>query len=148
MEIGFNCFSLLMVPLIILTLAGVFPNTQLIAERIKNVLTLIISAIMAAFGANAYPKVKIDENGLLIEFFWGWYPIDWCDVGGVQVVKSYFGTFKIWIVKSKDLTEFHRLYGLLNIGKFEPCFVIHPLMKNHLELIQKIKQHSNKRYIS
>jgi len=130
--------------LIVLAIAKYLPNYQTITERIKIVLVLILSIFLIMFGVNFYPRIKVDENGLQVEFLWRWLRLEWKDIDGIRTVYTPLGVFVCWMVKSRKLTRLHRLYGLFVDFEFVPCFLIYPRMNNHLELIYEIKQHLKK----
>jgi len=130
--------------MIALTITKYFLAYQTIVDRLKTILVAILVIIGVVYQAYSMPRVKTDDDGLLVEFLWQWLRIKWEDVDGVREIKSYSGRFHVWMVESHQLTFFHRFYGLLNNGKFKPCFLVHSTMVNHLELINEIKRCSKK----
>ncbi len=126
----------------VLTAVKYNPLYQSIIDRLKALLVIALVIFGIIYQAYSTPRIKVDKEGLLVEFLWYWLRIGWEGIDGIREVKSQIGSFRVWVVRSQKLTFFHRLYGLFTCGKFEPCFLVHQFMNNHLELIKEIEQYS------
>ena len=68
--------------------------------------------------------MKIGDDGLFVEFLWGYLQVDWSNIESIKHVG--FGEFAIWVITiKKGLTFFHRLYSLAVFKSFLPSFYIH-----------------------
>jgi hypothetical protein len=117
----------------------------------KNVLveqTILLATLYKAlaycvalvFFANAYPEITVDKNGLYVHFLWYRLPLTWQDI---IEVKPYFFSLPnrpSWVVRTRKLTPFHRLYGLLYSFTFLPSFFIFSTIENYEELTKIINK--------
>jgi hypothetical protein len=90
------------------------------------------------FIAYSFPDVGISEEGLRIEFLWSKISVPWNKVIAINPLPTHI--FRVWLVKTDELTLFHRLYGLYYGLSIKPCFAIHSTLRDHLELTQEIRK--------
>jgi hypothetical protein len=100
----------------------------------------IFYGFMAIFVSNAYPAIDADEDGLFVHFSFFRLRVKWNDILDIRPISLLYGSY---VVRTKVLTPFHRLYGLYTLS-FQPSFVVHSLISGFPKLYASIK---NKRLI-
>jgi len=118
--------------------------TENIAPSPVVLLAILFSAVFLSavlvLTANFYPEISADKNGLCVSFLWYRLPVTWQDIIGIR--PSFFNLPNrptMWVVGTRALTPFHRLYGLLYAFIFHSSFIISIGIENHEDLIQKIE---------
>ena len=110
---------------------------------------LLIAIPFAVYGIiftlGEYPDVKVDDNGLHVEFLWTYLPIPWGDI--VEIKHFRFLFLKWWLVTTKNhLTFFHRMYSIYSLKSFLPGFLIHDKeSQDHSDLLKLIRKQINSR---
>lgn len=97
------------------------------------------------FTLGEYPDVKVDDNGLQVEFLWTYFPIPWGDI--VEIKPFRFLFLEWWLVTTKNhLTFFHRMYSIYSLKSFLPGFLIHDKeSQDHSDLLKLIRKQINSR---
>lgn len=105
----------------------------------------ILYGLTAFFVANAYPAIDSDDDGLFVYFSFFRFRLNWDDILDVKPIftNNLAFPFDSFVVRTKALTPFHRLYGLY-VFSFQPSFVVHSLISGFPKLYASIK---NKRLI-
>ncbi len=133
-----SIFTGLMVILVLISTLWLHPPDSLKGYA-YNLFPTILVMLAYAYVANAWPALKVCEDGLWVEFFWLEIFVEWGQVISIRRVVS-FGMYKTWVIKTRALTPFHRLYGLVNGPTVSPCFLIHSSLKDCQEVIRLINQ--------
>jgi hypothetical protein len=107
-------------------------------EALSVLLPFAFGAVVSLYIANLYPSIRVDEDGLLIDFLWHRLRIPWKEIIEIKSIGSLFGFRAVWKVRTRRLTLLHRLYGFPH-----PGFFITSEITNYTELIQEI-EHSVK----
>ena len=111
-------------------------------------IVIFLAAVIICMGlvitANFFSDVNADQFGLYVSFLWYRLPVAWQDIIEIKEIKPFlFNLSKrptMWVVSTRALTPFHRLYGLLYAFNFYPSFTFHFAIENCEDLINKIKQ--------
>lgn len=104
---------------------------------------LLLGIPLAIFGAvfilGYYPDVKVDVNGLYVEFLWTYLAVPWEDILEIKYFRFLF--LEWWLITTKNhLTFFHRLYSIYSLKAFLPGFLIHhKLSKDQNDLLKLIR---------
>ena len=104
----------------------------------QAILGAIFGCLFSLYYTGTWCDIKLDENGLYVEFLWKMLFVPWKEIKQLR----YLGFYPIgyWVVHTQNsLTLFHRLYSL---GTFSvsPSFHIHDSIDNKNELISIIKK--------
>ncbi|GEM_PF-3624074 len=99
-----------------------------------SLLFFIPAGLIFLFIANLFPEIKIDDRGLLVQFFLGWLMVKWDDVDAVE--PGLF--FDDVVVRTRALTFFHSLYGFFGFSLM-PSFLIRPRISNYRKLMNLIE---------
>ena len=94
------------------------------------------------FTANYFPSILTDEDGMQIKFlYWNLY-VPWEEVVALESVR-YFGvsTKTHWVVITRTLPLFHRLYGLMYARTIRPCFTFNHSISDYKRLLRRITLH-------
>ena len=87
---------------------------------------------------NAFPSVRLDEEGLTISaFLVGRIRIPWHDVVNIAGSTTPYGDV---VIQARRITPLHKLIGLIYARKALPSFMIRQSIENHDELLQEIKR--------
>jgi hypothetical protein len=93
--------------------------------------------------ANYFPEVSADMAGLWVTFWFFRLRVRWDDI--IDVRPSIFGwgaRRTTWVVRTRGLTPFHRLYGLLYALRPEPSFIVPPVLNHQPDLLNRLRQRS------
>ena len=133
-----SIFTGLMVTLVLISTLWLHPPDSLKGYA-YNLFPTILFVLAYAYVANAWPTLKVCEDGLWVEFFWLEIFVEW---GQVISIRRALGSrmFKTWVIKTRALTPFHRLYGLAYGLTVSPCFLIHSSLEDYQEVIRLINQ--------
>ena len=94
---------------------------------------------------NAYPEIKMTEDGLLVQIFvfrFVWKFIPWEDI--TELIKPpYFNRLglSVWVIQVKRLTFWHHLLGLIYTSKWKPVILVTSDIQEYNELIKIIQDH-------
>ncbi len=92
--------------------------------------------------ANYFCEITVDENGLWVSFLWQRIHVQWQNIIEIKPAIFNFGAgSQSWVVLTRTLPPFHRLYGLLYGLSWLPSFVIAPLITDSEDLVQRIREH-------
>jgi hypothetical protein len=92
--------------------------TQSYANYPGLIFGAILFAFLTIYFIYSWPEIGVSEEGLLIEFLWFKLNVPWTKLLDIEQLPTPF--VRIWLVKTNDLTIFHRLYGLLNGPSIKP----------------------------
>jgi hypothetical protein len=109
-----------------------------------NQLDSVVSATIFGFvvlvlTANFFPEIGASTDGLAVSFIFFHLTVRWEDI--IDVRPSIFGwpgRPSVWVVRTRALTPFHRLYGLLYALKPEPSFIVSHHLAQHKDLLNRI----------
>ncbi len=96
-----------------------------------------------AFFWNMYPEIVVEEDGVLVRFFFWWLPVKWQDIIDVKldfvtrITSNWPGIFRnnrLYIVRARSLTFFHRFYNR-RFFSFSPTFYILSRISGFEELL-------------
>jgi hypothetical protein len=130
--------------LALFSLAGgsIWCNAIAIQDEPKILVSLFLFFIPAGlvllFFANLYPEIKTDDRGLLVKFFLRWLRVKWDEVE--SVTPGLF--FDDIVIRTRALTGFHSLYGLLGLS-LVPSFVVKPRISHYRKLMALIEMKLN-----
>jgi hypothetical protein len=113
-------------------------SPEVLLAILFNVVFICVVLILTA---NFFPEVKADNLGLYVSFLWYRLPVTWQDI--IEIKPSFFNLPNrptTWVVLTRTLTPFHRLYGLLYAFTFHPSFILRYEIENRGDLIEKIAQ--------
>jgi hypothetical protein len=111
-----------------------------------KVVGLFLAAVVffdVALFWNMYPEIVLEEDGLLVHFFFWWLPVKWQDIVDVKldfvtrITSNWPGIFRnnrLYIVKARSLTFFHRFYDR-RFFSFSPTFYIYSKICGFEELL-------------
>jgi hypothetical protein len=123
--------ALLLIPAIL----GYIPLKH--SEHYLLIIGLILGILGSVFFVGWWADIGIDENGLLVEFFWAKLNVQWNEIVDVKPFGPRF--FHLWVVITKNkLTFFHRLYGVYSLKSLKPSFFVFNKYRSHEFLISKI----------
>jgi hypothetical protein len=97
--------------------------------------------IVLVITANFYSEIIADGNSLHVQFLWFRLPVFWQDI--VEIKPSFFNFPNhptTWVVQTRKLSQFHRLYGLLYSFSFLPSFIIRYEIENREAIIEMINK--------
>ena len=83
--------GVLLLLIVLVIIVDDFPPYHTIAERLFMALLIALGIIGDIYFIYSWPKIKVDENGLQVEFLWKWIRIPWQDIDGVVEKISPFG---------------------------------------------------------
>jgi hypothetical protein len=86
--------------------------------------------------ANYEPEILTDDKGLHIRFLWMHLIVKWEDVIGVKPLFLFIKTH--WVIRTRSLTPFHRLYGLYSFALY-PCLLFSKSITDYDELQKRLK---------
>lgn len=101
----------------------------------------IIYGFVSILVANSYPAIDADEDGLFVHFCFFRLRVKWDDI--VEVKNSFgnylgFFPFDSFVVRTRALTLFHRLYGS-SLFSLQPSFLVHSHISGFPKLFASIK---------
>lgn len=104
---------------------------------------------MFIFVRGFYADVISDSKGLHFIFLGRQVEIPWEEIIEVKPVFNLsFLNKRYCAIRTRSLTPFHRLYGLLYSFTFHPCLIITSGLKNYTELKRRIEIKSMKNMTS
>jgi hypothetical protein len=104
----------------------------------RAILVVIFGCLFSLYYRGTWCDLKVDENGLYVEFLWNMLFVPWKEIKQLK----YAGFYPIghWVIHTQNsLTLFHRLYSL-DTFSLSPGFHIHDSIENKSELISIIKK--------
>jgi hypothetical protein len=109
-------------------------------EGIAVFLFLAIFAGVCIFLAgNFYSEIVSDRDGLHINFLWKHLVVPWEDIIDIKPMFNIPFLKGHWVIKTRSLTFFHRLYGLLYGFSPYPSVVFSKGISNYEELSRRIR---------
>ena len=108
---------------------------------LPTVLYSIFLGVVLVITANFYPEIIADQKGLQVQFLWYRLPVLWQDI--VEVKPSWFNLPNrptTWVVQTRKLSQFHRLYGLLYSSASLPSFIVRYEIENREAILEMIKR--------
>jgi len=99
----------------------------------------ILLAIVLLITANYFCEVTVDEAGISVTFLWRNLHINWRDIVEIKA-KGFLGHSRSWVVLTKKLTPFHRLYGIVYGFSWLPGFIISPSLHDGEKLAGMIEE--------
>ncbi len=133
---------LLPMALLAASLVGSERNARITSlEQVLPLLVLLTFGLTAGIvTGNFFTEIVSDADGLRIRFLWKYLVVRWDEVVEVKpmfyLVPLRSGS---WVVRTRALTPFHRLYGLLYGFTLSPSFVYLKGMSNADELSRRIR---------
>ena len=130
---------------------AVTAGREIAPGKVVEILLLAgFSSLVLLLTANYFPEVKTDEGGLYVSFVWRRLRVPFKDL--VQLKPDLMERLlrpsdpRIWVVATRSLTPFHRLYGILYAFWLHPSFILHSSLQSTdrvLEIIRsKIPSHA------
>jgi hypothetical protein len=108
-------------------------------DRLFLLLTLVCLFLGSLYITNSYPDIKIVDDGLQLNSSGIKFHVCWQDIQKVYRGKGYY--FKVFLIETKTLTPFHRIYGLMYGNSNVPSFLIWSILPGHEKLLHEIKAH-------
>ena len=130
--------------LLILTILGYIPEDK---TNPINYYFLIIGLPLTIVGVifyiGGFPDIGVTDDGVIVELFWLKLKVQWDDIA---IIKPFGPRFLRWwvVITKKNLTPFHRFYGMFSFKSFLPSFYIQTSSRSHQYLVRKIKEEIKK----
>ncbi len=108
---------------------------------LPTLLNSLFYGVVLVITANFYSEIIADKNGLQVQFLWFRLPLLWQDI--VEIKPSFFNLSSrttTWVVQTRKLSHFHRLYGLLYSFSFLPSFIVCNEIENREVIIEMINR--------
>lgn len=99
----------------------------------------ITSGIFSILTGNFYAEIESDKDGLQIVFLWRRYFVPWEDIIDIKPLFNISLLKNVWIIRTRSLPLFHRLYGLLYGFSPHPSVVVSKGISNYDELLHRIR---------
>ena len=110
-------------------------------EQVRLLLYVFILALpIGILAGNFVTEVVSDAEGLRVRFLWKYLVVRWDEIIEIKPMFTWM-PFKArgqWVVRTRSLTPFHRLYGLLYGQTFSPSFVFMKSISQSEELTRRI----------
>jgi len=118
---------------------------SLVSLAIVSFLAIFLSATLI-LTANYFCAITADKNGLTIRFLWKNLHVNWSEVVEIKptIYNFSISSQKSWVVLTRSLTPFHRLYGLIYGFSLLPGFIISPGFERNDELVRFVQSHTRK----
>jgi len=116
-------------------------NTLSLTVSFPILIYSVFLGLALVITANFYPEIIADKNGLHVQFLWYRLPLSWQDI--LVIKPSLFNLNKhttTWVVQTRKLSHFHRLYGLLYSFSLLPSFIIRYEIENREAIVEMIKK--------
>lgn len=93
---------------------------------------------------NAFPAIRTSDRGMLVEFAGQWVPVPWERLRTLKVTEDLAGERFVVLVETdrRELTSWHRLYGLAYDLRARRGFYITSTISNFEPLVQTILNES------
>ena len=105
----------------------------------------ILYSMIFLITGNFFTEVTSDAEGLHLIFLWRKIDVPWEDVKAIKPVFNIKLLRKnISVVRTRSLTIFHLLYGLLYSFNLSPSIIIYRGMKEYDELVKRMEYHIRK----
>lgn len=118
-------------------------NLQIFFENVGQGLLIIFSFIAAIvlgiFILFQSPGLRMNEKGIELKLGFWWLPVAWGDIKKARRVGHFF--YEEYVVCADHLTPLHYFYGLMQLYRWEPCFLIHSSLPGYTEAISEIRRH-------
>lgn len=141
----FNIIAWMMIVGSVLATLKIFLSGKIVFNA--DYLVVFLFGAYVLYVSNFWPEIASDEEGLLVRFSFWRLRVRWEDV---IEVKPRFGTI-LWkrfmgslagpdgyVVKTRTLTPFHRLYGLIVLS-FSSSFFLQSDINDFQELLKEIQ---------
>lgn len=99
----------------------------------------VFSGICLILTGNFYAEIVSDKDGLQIVFLWRRLFVPWEDIFEIKPLFNVSFLKNVWVVRTRSLTVFHRLYGFLYAFSPRPSVVVSKGISNYDELIHRIQ---------
>ena len=100
---------------------------------------VILPAVALLITANYFCEIAVDETGVSVTFLWRKLHVGWQDIVEIKAIR-YLGRSHSWVVLTKKLTPFHRLYGVIYGFSWLPSFIISPSLRDREKLARIIEE--------
>jgi hypothetical protein len=98
-----------------------------------------LQGVVLLVSANYFCDIGADEAGVSVTFLWSNLHVDWQNIVEIKPMR-FFGRTHSWVVLTKKLTPFHRLYGALYGFSWLPSFIISPSLRDGEKLAKIIEE--------
>ena len=106
----------------------------------------LLAPVAILLGGNFYTEILSDQDGLHIKFLWKQIVIPWGEIIEQKPMFRSRWVRKFWVIKTRSLTPFHRLYGLLYAFSLAPSIVYSDQISNYAELNRRIRANLRKEH--
>lgn len=86
-----------------------------------------------------YAEIESDKDGLQIVFLWRRLFVPWDDIIEIKPLFNINFLKNVWVIRTRSLPIFHRLYGLLYSFSLHPSVVVSKGISNYEELLHRIQ---------
>ena len=100
---------------------------------------VVLPAVALLITANYFCEIAVDEAGVSVTFLWRKLHVDWQDIVEIKAIR-YLGRSHSWVVLTKKLTPFHRLYGVIYGFSRLPSFIISPSLRDREKLARIVEE--------
>ena len=110
--------------------------------------SLFFLGLFFLYSGHSHPEIISDQDGLLVQFCFWHLRVRWIDIVEVKPIKwnifinpmmKNFSDFPSFLVKTRVLTPFHRLFDLQGLS-LQPSFIFHYNISGRDELRSSIQQ--------
>lgn len=107
------------------------------SSMIGLIIALLIFGFCFALCSNAYPNIKVYDEGLKVQVFLFWWVfVPWVDIENMWTIGVFRKSYPVTV---RQLTPVHRIIGL-GYGSLKPVFSFTRAIKRYNELIKIIEQ--------
>jgi hypothetical protein len=99
----------------------------------------IFSGSCLILAGNFYTEIVSDKDGLHIYFLWKHLFVPWEEIIELKPLFNIPFLKNIWVIRTRSLTFFHRVYGLLYSFSLYPSLVFTKGISNYDELNRRIR---------
>lgn len=107
----------------------------------------ILTGLVLIIAGNFMTEIVSDENGLHVNFLWKHLFMPYKDIIEIRSYSSFpfIKRKSMKIIRTRSLTPFHRLYGLLYSFSFSPSIVYNKGISEFDELTRRIEKSLRKK---
>jgi len=115
-----------------------------LSKAIGTFLYFLLFIIVFGITGNYLSDIDSDDVGLHVHYLWMKLTVHWDEITDYKPAYNWKILKQIMVVRTKSLTPFHRLYGLLYSFSIAPCLIIHRGISHYPSLEQRIIQNLKK----
>ena len=120
--------------------AGTFNLIFGLPELLPTLGWLLLALLLALLFRNSLPTIRTSPRGMLVEFGGDWLPIPWEMLRAIKVTEDLAAERFVLLAETehKQLTFWHRFYGVLYRFNFQRSFLIISAISDFQNLIKTL----------